>query len=265
MPEFCVKCGNKLTEDESFCPKCGAPMRVAAPTQPAQPYQPTPQSNSNKVWGIDKRIIVVVVVFLVLIVPVFPRDKVIYVDGSTQTMTMSTSYITSVQRYATQSEISINVYKGTLNTVSDTYYNSYSNYWYGNYNNGCYYSDYYGGWVCGNYNYSYWPYYGQSQYGYNTVTVDPSDNIVKIHQTQESNGLWTMVLTHYDGTTDTYRHVYQMDLTRTGTSTVQGSVTASNTITNSAITPVTFSVPCQACIPQHVTEHVSLLQLLFGF
>ena len=268
MSDFCVKCGNELSKGQGFCPKCGTPVEgVAAPTQPVQPYQPTPQSSSDKVWGIDKRIIVVAVIFLILIVPVFPRDKVVYVDGSTQTVTITTSYNTSVQTYTTQSEVSIKVYKGTLNTVSDSYYNNYYNYWYGNYNNNCYYSNYYGGWVCvnNNYNYNYWPYYGQSQYGYSTVTVDPSDNIVKIQQTQESNGLWTMVLTHYDGTLDTYRHVYQMDLTQTGTSTVPGSVSMSNTVTNSVVSPVTFSVSCQACIPQHVTEHVSLLQLLFGF
>jgi hypothetical protein len=270
MPQFCVKCGTNV-QGQSFCPNCGAPVGgVAAPTQPAQSYQPqsyqpTPQPSSNKVWGIDKRILVVIVLFLILVVPVFPRDKIIYVNGSTDTVTMSTSYNTSVQTYTTQSDVSIKVYKGTLNLVSDSYYNNYYNYWNSNYNNNCYYSDYYGGWVCTNSNYNYnWPYYGQSQY-YSTVTVDPSDNVVKIQQTQESNGLWTMLLTHYDGSSDTYRHVYQMDLTQTGTSTVPGSVSMSNTITNSVVNPVTFSVPCQACIPQHVTEHVSLLQLIFGF
>jgi hypothetical protein len=96
-----------------------------------------PQPSSNKVWGIDKRILVVVVLFLILVVPVFPRDKIIYVNGSTDTVTMSTSYNTSVQTYTTQSEVSIKVYKGTLNLVSDSYYNNYYNYWYNNYNNYC--------------------------------------------------------------------------------------------------------------------------------
>lgn len=263
MPEFCPKCGTSV-QGQVFCPNCGASVGgVAPPTQPVQPYQSTPQRNPNNIWKI---VAVGIILLLILIVPVFPRDKVIYVDGSTQTMTMSTQYNTSVQTYTTQSDVSIKVYKGTLNLVSDSYYNNYYNYWYGNYNNNCYYSNYYGGWVClnNNYNYNYWPYYGQSQY-YSTVTVDPSDNVVKIQQTQESNGLWTMLLTHYDGSSDTYRHVYQMDLTQTGTSTVPGSVTMSNTITNSVVNPVTFSVPCQACIPQHVTDHVSLLQLIFGF
>ena len=200
-----------------------------------------------------------------MIVPVFPRDKIVYVDGSTQTVTMSTAYNTSFQTFTTDTQVTIKVYKGTLNYVSDSYYNNYYQYWYGNYGNNCYYSSYYGGYVCSNYNYGMWPYYGQSQYGYYTVTIDPSDNIVKIEQTQESNGLWTLILTHQDSSSDTYRHVYKMDLSQTGTSQATGTVTMTNTITNSMVNPVTFSVPCQACIPQHVTEHVSLIQILFGF
>jgi len=267
LSEFCAKCGSKLTKDQAFCPKCGTPIQgVTTPLQPIQPVQPTPQpaTTSNKVWGIDKRIFVVAVIFLILIVPVFPRDKVIYVDGSTQTATMSTSYNTSLQTYMTDTQMSIKVYKGTLNYVTDSYYNNNYQYWYNsNYSNACYYSSYYGGWVCSNYNYN-WPNYGQSQ-DYYTVTVDPTDNVVKVQQTQESNGLWTFVLTHYDGTSETYRHVYKTDVTQSGTSTVSGTVTMTSTLTNSVANPVTFSVPCQACIPQHVTERVSLIQLLFGF
>ena len=201
LTEFCVKCGSKLRKDQAFCPKCGTSVEGVTTPQSVQSVQPTPQpaTDSNKVWGIDKRIFVVVVLFLILVVPVFPRDKVTYVDGSTQTVTMSTAYNTSFQTYATDTQISLKVYKGTLNYVTDSYYNNYYQYWYGSYNyNSCYYDAYYGGYVCSNYNYA-WPYYGQSQYYY-TVTVDPSDNVVKIQQTQESNGLWTLVLTHYDGT-----------------------------------------------------------------
>jgi uncharacterized membrane protein YvbJ len=29
--EYCAKCGNKVSEDMAFCPKCGAPLK-AAPT-----------------------------------------------------------------------------------------------------------------------------------------------------------------------------------------------------------------------------------------
>ena len=265
LTDFCVKCGSKLRKDQAFCPKCGTSVEgITAPTQPVQPIQYTPQpaTSPNKVWGIDKRFLIIIVVFLILIVPVFPRDKIVYVDGSTQTVTMSTSYDTSFQTFTTPSEVSIKVYKGTVNYVTDSYYNNYYQYWYGSYNNYCYYDSYYG-YVCTNYNYN-WPNYGQSQYYYK-ATVDPSDNVVKIQQTQEDNGLWTLVLTHYDGTSDTYRHVYKMDLTQTGASSVPGSVAVTNTITNSVVNPVTFSVPCQACIPQHVTERVSLIQLLFGF
>jgi hypothetical protein len=202
-------------------------------------------------------IIVIILLFVILVVPVIPRDKVIYVDGSTQTMTTSTAYMTSLQTYSTQTQTSIKVYKGNLQYVADQYYDYY--YQYGYYNN-CYYDPYTGYIYCNNYN--YWPNYNSYTY---TVTVDPSDNIVKIERTQESNnGLWTLTLTHYDGTADTYRHVFSEDLTQNGVSTVQGIAELTNTLVSTALNPTTITVACQNCIPQHVTVYVSLLQLIFG-
>lgn len=247
---FCVHCGAPVESGNEFCPKCGKPVTQQATTSTSA----SPATGSR--GGFDKRLLLVIaLVFIVLVVPVFPRDRIVYVDGQTQTVTQSTSYATSFQTYTTQSDISIKVYKGSLKTVSDTYY-----YYYQQYYQNCY-VDSYGNVYC---YYNQWPNY--NQYGYtNSITIDPSDNVVKLDQTQESGGLWTITLTHYDGTADTYRHVFSTDMTKTATSTVQGTVTMTNTITNTIVNPVTSNAPCQQCIPQHVTDHVSILQMLLGY
>ena len=147
----------------------------------------------------------------------------------------------------------IQVYKGSIETVSDQYYSYYQPYYYN-----CYY-DQYGYYYC---DYTYWPYYQQYV---STATIDPSDLVVKVDTTNEASGLITLTLTHYDGCQDVYRHVVSDDLTRGGVATVTGTATMTNTITNSAVNPVTNTVPCQACIPQDEVDYVSILGLLLGY
>lgn len=231
--------------------------------QSAQSYpsQPPSQTRSwytgDKLWGIDKRFVIAALIFLVLILPVFPVDKVIYVDGQTTTtqVNQSTSYATSFQTYTTNTQQSIQVYKGNLAWVSsDQYYNYYQQYY-----PQCYY-DQYGNYYC---YYTYWPNYQQYT---GSATIDPSDAVVKMETTNEAGGLITVTLTHYDGTQDVYRHVVSDDLAKSGLTTVTVTTTLTNTVTNSIVNPftTTSSVPCQSCIAQHVTEHVSILQLLLG-
>jgi hypothetical protein len=260
QPTYCHQCGAPLAPNSKFCSKCSAPVapvEEGVPYAPPAPVQTAPQPRPG--WSSSqffKLIVVIILIFVILVVPVIPRDKVIYVDGSTQTVTTSTAYMTSLETYSTQTEASIKVYKGNLRYVADQYYNYYYEY---NYYSNCYYDPYSGYIYCPDYN--YWPNY--SSYTY-TVTVDPSDNVVKIERTQESNGLWTLTLAHYDGTSDTYRHVFSEDLTQSGVSTVQGVAVLTNTMTSTVLNPQTITVPCQNCIPQHITVYVSILQLIFG-
>lgn len=205
---------------------------------------------SGKVWGIDKRIIIVAIIFLVLVLPIFPRNKTVYVEGQTQVVSQSTSYATSFQAYATNTQVSIKVYKGSLQYVSDQYYQEYQQYYYQ-----CYY-DVYGNWVC---YYTNWPGYQQSTFA---VTVDPSDEVVKMEQTNEPGGLITITLTHYDGTSDTYRHVVSTDLTKSATATVQGTATLTNTMTNTIVNPVTSTVPTREAHTEVV--YCSIVQMMFG-
>ena len=252
-----VKCGHELTAQ-------------VASTQP-------PQTGSRKGGGLLRVGIIALLILLVLVLPVFPRDRVVYVDGTTQTVTISTSYNTLVSTFSSQAAMQISVYQGTLEYIPDVYYNIYFNYQnYGYYSYPYYYNSYpYCPYGCSNppyyYNYPYYwgyPSYNSYNYGYrlaNTITVKPTDNVVKVQQSQQSNGFYTLTLTHYDDTSITYNHVFQQSLAQSGTSTVQGSTTATNTITNSVVNPVTNTVACHQCIPQHVTEHVSLLQLILGY
>lgn len=207
-------------------------------------------------------------ILLVLIVPVFPRDRVVYVDGVTQAVTMSTAYNTAIQTFTTPTQILVNVYQGSLQYIPAQYYSvfyDYPNYYYNYYPYSYpyrYYSCSY--YYCPSYSYSY-PF----NYGYTyatTVTIQPSDNIIRVQQSPESNGYGvTLNLTRYDGTTTTYAHVIQQNLSQTGTTTIQIVATKTNTITKSTVNPVTSAVACQQCILQHVTDHVSLLQLILGF
>ena len=179
--------------------------------------------------------------------------RTIYVAGTTTSVTQSTSYSTSFQTYVTTTQMQIQVYKGSIQTVSDQYYDYYQQYYYN-----CYY-DIYGNWYC---NYTYWPNYQQ----YTTsITIDPSDLVVKVDTTNEASGLVSLTLTHYDGTQDTYRNVVYEDLTRGGLATVTGTATMTNTLTNSIVSPVTNTIPCQSCVAQDEVEYVSILAILLGY
>ena len=214
----------------------------------------------GKVGGVDKRVLIAIgVILLILIIPVFPREKTIYVAGQTATTVsyQSTSYQTSLQAYPTTNMQTIQVYVGTLMYVPSNYYGMY-----GSYYSGCY-RGVYGFIRCGGY-------YGWPNYNYytTTVTVNPSDNVVKVQDTQQANGyLSSVVLTKADGTTVTYSNVFNDNLAQTGTSTYQMVVTQTSTVTWSALVAASSvtNVACENCIPQTVTEHVSLLQLLLGF
>jgi hypothetical protein len=260
LASFCKQCGKPLEAGIQFCENCGAAVTsVPEEAKVAQSAaQPTASQQSGKVWGIDKRFIIIALIFVVLIVPVFPRDKIVYVSGQTATTQtyQSTSYQTILQTSTTTTQKSIQVYVGSIEMVSDQYYQYYQQYY-----QYCYY-DQYGNIYC---NYNYWP------YGYNTytttATIDPSDRFVKREITQESGGLYSVTLTAYDGQAQVFRHVSTMDLTLTGTTNVEETVTLTNTSTNSIVNPGTTvsQASCDACVPQHITEHVSILQLLLGF
>jgi len=217
---------------------------------PAQPSRGRGQG-----WGVFKWVLVAVIVFIILVVPIFPRDTIVYVNGTTQSVTNQVQYSTSFQVYTTTSASQISVYTGSYEYFSSSYYNQYYYYWGGNY---CYWSK--GTIIC---NYSYWPWYTPS-YG-TTVNITPDQQVVSVTRNQQYSGLESLTLTYYNGQSTTIQNVYSDNLSQSGTSTVQTSSVVTNTVTNTITTPVTVTVPCQQCITEHVTEHVSILQLLFGF
>jgi zinc ribbon protein len=250
---FCAKCGHKLEAGNEFCPKCGTPVEGAAAVAQA-PAQPAARKGFSAP-GVGKWVIVAIIVFLILVVPVFPRDRILYVDGTTQTVTNQIQYSTSFQVYTTTTSSQVAVYAGSYQYFSNYYYNYYNSYWGGNY---CYW--YHHQIVC---NYNYWPWYGQS-YG-TTVTVTPGQQVVSVTRTQQSSGLESLTLTYLNGQSTTVQNVYNDNLTPSGAATVQSTAVVTNTVTNTITTPVTQTVPCHQCIPQHVTDHVSILQLLLGY
>ena len=242
-PEFCKHCGASLDGESEFCAKCGKPVKLSASAESA-----VKSRMSGKVGGIDKRFLfAIAVIILILVVPVIPRDKIVYVSG--QTTTLQTFQSTSLQTVQTTTQSSIQVYVGTILYVSAQYYAYYQPYY-----SGCV-RGYYGVIRCG---YTSWPNWS----AYTTsITVNPSDNIVSIQDTQEAGGyLSTVTLTRYDGSVVTYAHVVNDSLTQTGTAMVQASGTQTSTVTQTLST--VMNVPCDKCIPQHVTEYVSLVQLL---
>ncbi|MGA2783972.1 MAG: zinc ribbon domain-containing protein [Candidatus Bathyarchaeia archaeon] len=247
--EFCRNCGTVLEPNSDVCPKCGKVVTTALPaTQPA---------TTNKIWGIDKRFFIIALIVLVLIVPVFPRDKTIYVDGQTLTTQVyqSTSMSTLTQTITTNTQSSISVYVGTIRTIPNTYYSYYNSYY-----NSCYYR--FGHIYC---NYNSWPYYNSYM---QTTTIQPSQHIVSISQSQGPNNLETLTLTSYEGTVQTIQNVVDTSqLTQTGTATVSATAVITNTVVNSVVNPATtiYNVPCQTCVAQKATERVSILQIIFGF
>jgi hypothetical protein len=265
---LCAKCGHGLRKGDHFCPKCGTPTKLEG-SQSSRQMAPVaaqpPRTYSNR----GRVAIIAFLILLVLIIPIFPRDRVVYVDGVTQTLVQSTSYNTMTQTYSNPTPMQMNLYQGSFQYIPDQYYYYYFNnqpYY------GCYQYGYFYPYGC-SYPYYYYPfnwYYPNSyNYGFhfaNTMTIQPSDNVVQVQESQESNGFSTLVITHNDGTSFTYRHVFQQNLTQSG-STVAGTSTVTGTriVTNSVVNPVTTTVQCQRCVSQHVTEHVSLLQLIFNF
>jgi hypothetical protein len=219
-----------------------------------QDQQAVQRSKSRTVGGVPAWIIVAVLIVIVLIVPVIPVHKTIYVSGTTQSVTQSTSFGTTFQTITTTTQSQMQVYTGSISWVSNQYYNYYQQY----YGTGCYY-DQYGNYYC---NYTYWPYYNQYT---GSAKIEASDQVVSVQTTNEASGLITLTLTHLDGTQDTYKHVVSDDLTKGATITITGTVTSMNTVTNSVVSPVTNTVPCQSCVAQDTVEYVSILGLLLGY
>jgi len=247
---FCRSCGKKLDPDADFCPKCGASTKALSAAKAAA---------SGKVGGVDKRVaIAVAVILIVLMLPVIPRDEIVYVSGQTMTTEIyqSTSFQTSLQAYSTVSQQSISVYVGTLQYVQARYYSYYAPYY------AACIRGYYGFVRCGGY-YS-WPNYNVYT---TTITISPNQNVVNVQSSVQPSGyLSTVTLTMANGGTQTYTNVFNSNLSQTGTSTAQVTVTATSTVTQTTTVPATtaMSVACNNCVPQHVTRYVSLLQLLLG-
>lgn len=230
---------------------------------PPSPQFQVPMSNqpatttSDKIWGIDKRFIIVAILFLVVILPIFPHQKTIMIDGQTTTtvVTQVASFTTVTQSVQSGTQTSIPVYVGYVRTVPDTYYGYYNNYY-----RNCYWR--YGRIYC--YGYNYWPSYNTY---INTVTVSASERIVSISESQGPNGLETMTLTSYDGNVRTIQNVVDAsNLSQTGTATVSGTTIVANTIVNTLFSPTTvaFPVDCKQCVQQTVTENISILQWILG-
>ena len=119
-------------------------------------------------------------------------------------------------------------------------------------------------WNSGGYGYGYG--YGNyaSSYG-TTVTVTSDMNVVNVMRTQQGN-LESIVLVYLNGgQSQTYQNVYSDNLAQSGVSTIPGSTVVTNTVVNTMVNPVTETVPCQQCIATTVTDHVSILQMLFGY
>jgi len=230
---------------------------------PSQPQFQAPMSSqpattsSDKIWGIDKRFIIGAIIFLILVLPIFPHQKTIMVNGQTTTtvVTQIASFTTVTQSVQSGTQTSIAVYQGYVTVIQQAYYG-----YYGNYYRNCYWR--YGRIYC--YGYNYWPNYGTYT---STVTVSPSDRIVSISESQGPNGLATLTLTSADGNTRLIQNVIDVsNLTQTGTATVSGTTIVANTIVNTLFSPTTvaFPVDCQQCVQQTVTEYISILQWILG-
>ncbi len=248
MAEFCPHCGKEIPAgDLEFCPHCAKPLKTVTSTaQTATTTKSGPFSKGSTKWAV----IGIIILIVILVVPVIPVQKTIMVAGTTAT---TVSYqTTSFQTVPTVTQQSMSVYVGTIQYVTQSYYNYYYS-WYG----GCY-QGFYGLLRCG---YNYLPQYNTP--GYTTsVTVSPGQNIISVTSTQGSYGLSTVTLTALGGGTTTYTNVVSNSLTQTGTSTTQVTTSMVSTIvqTTSSVT----NVACQNCIPQQVTVYVSVLQLLTG-
>jgi hypothetical protein len=266
-PTFCRHCGAPLEPDSQFCPKCGktvtmvstpTPSEVTPPTSPMGPAQP--QTKSSKILGVDKWFfIVALIVLVILIVPIFPRDTVVMVNGTTQTIVNSASISTEVQVSTVSTSSQMSVYTGSFQyfTMMPSYWGSQWGYG-GSY---CYWTRHH--LRC---NSNYWPWYNQWQYYGSTVTVTPQMQVVNVMSSIGYNGLESLTLVYSNGQqSQTYNNVYNDQLQQGGTYFAPSIGTVTNTVTNTVMVPVQETVPCTACVATHVTEYVSLLQLIFGF
>jgi len=264
QPAFCRKCGTPLKASSQFCPRCGKGVTMVLPPAQSYPPQPSPQPrpswySDDKVWGIDKRFLILAAIILViLVVPVFPRDTVVMVDGTSQTIVNSPSVSTQVQVSTITTSSQISVYTGSFQYFT-TMYPYWGNQWYG----GSYCS--YNYWHRLRCNPNSWPWYNQWQYNGNTVTVTPQMQVVNVISSTGYNGLESVTLVYSNGQqSQTYNNVYNDQLQPGGTYSVPSTGTVTNTITNTVMVPVQETVSCTACVTTHVTQHVSLLQLIFG-
>jgi hypothetical protein len=216
--------------------------------QPQAGSQTPPPSyqgqNKQLIPGIDNRILLVAVIFLILVLPVFPRQRIVYVDGTTQTVTNSTAFSTSLEVDTQSTASQITVYTGSFEYFSNNYYYNYYDPWW---NQGCYWR--HGHIVC---NYNQWYWY-QPSYG-STITVTPDMNVVNVIRTQQGSAE-SLTLVYYNGQqSQTYQNVYVDNLSPSGVSTIPGTTVVTNTIVNTVVNPETETVPCQQCVPTTVTD-----------
>ena len=199
--------------------------------------------------------------------PVFPRQSVVYVNGTTQTVTNSTSFSTSLEVVTQSTQSQVSVYTGSFQYFSNNYNYAYSPSWGGNPWNQCQWS-YGSGYGYGHHhhiscNRNQWNWYSPGSG--TTVNVSPSDNVVNVI-TNQQNGFESLTLVYANGQqSQTYNNVYVDNLAPNGVSTVPATAIVTNTIVNTVVNPVTQTVPCQQCVPMTVTDHVSILQLLLGY
>ena len=90
-----------------------------------------------------------------------------------------------------------------------------------------------------------------------TLGITPAITILGAHT--------VATITYYIGQSVTVQHVYNDRLRLNGTLTVRSSMIQTTTITYTITIPVTQTIPCHQCVPEQVIEHVSILQLLFGY
>jgi len=240
-----------------------------------------PPKDNTKIGGIDRRLVFIVVVFLILILPIFPVEETV---AGTPDIRYSTITNYSVQLYTVTQPTSqdITVVVGSGKTVPTNNGGGGNNICEMNPWACCYWDPYYG-YVCGYYqqggsysggyfgsqNGGQW-YYGQggvygrnacNQWGTGTFTVDVSDKIVRFDVVDEAGGTHTVTLTGFDGRTQVIRGVCSYSLTYTGVATVQTSVAVIETNSVPNLQVSTQQVPTTIVI----TKHKSILQILLGY
>jgi len=227
------------------------PESVCAAPAPASPHvrvKLRPFVKKNAKWAVFG----IILVILILVMPIIPVQKTVMIDGATPT---TVAYqITNYQTVNTITQQSISVYVGTIQYINQTYYSNYFSW----YNGGCA-TDYYSGGRCG-YN-GYLP-FTTSLGSTTTVYITPPQNIIRVVTTPQSDGLYSVTVTAINRKTTTYPNVVSNSVSESGTSTIQVTTITVNTITQT--TSSVTNVACQNCIPQQVTEYISILQLLAG-